>query len=195
MVQVSSRSWVSRSATAVSVSLVLVGGAGAAGAAPLPDPRAWTSSQVASVTALAPPAQAAVTLYRAQAEAFLRSLPGGDAATIRWGDPHGHLGGVWIPGSSTIILNPAQLDGNLPLTQDVLRHEIAHVHQNRTMAATGMPLPAYEARLDAIFDGQGVERSADAVAVLLGARTVRYQSTFTPAQLAAARAILADRVP
>ncbi|GAB2463437.1 hypothetical protein [Xylanimonas ulmi] len=133
--------------------------------------------------------------YRAQAEAFLDTLPGGDAVTIEWGDPEGHLGGVWIPGPPTIILNAQRLDGRVEATQDVLRHEIAHVHQNLALTASGLSLAQYTARLDALFDGDGVERSADAVAALLGATTLRYQSEFTPAQLDAAREILADRVP
>ncbi|QAY69414.1 hypothetical protein [Xylanimonas protaetiae] len=141
-----------------------------------------------------PPAPPEVD-YRAEAEAFLDTLPGGASARIEWGDPDGHLGGVWIPGSETIILNATRLDGRLAQTKDVLRHEIGHVHQNRTMAATGMSLTDYEARLDALFGGQGIEKSADAVALLLGAKSVRYASSFSDAQYAAARAILEDRVP
>lgn len=135
------------------------------------------------------------TDFRAEAEAFLDTLPGGASASIEWGDPDGHLGGVWIPGSETIILNAARLDGRLEQTKDVLRHEIGHVHQNRAMAAAGWSLPDFEAHLDDIFGGQGIERSADAVAVLLGAGSLRYASSFTDAQLEAARALLEDRVP
>lgn len=133
--------------------------------------------------------------YRAAAEAFLDTLPGGASASIEWGDPDGHLGGVWIPGSETIILNAARLDGRLAQTKDVLRHEIGHVHQNRAMAAAGWSLADFEARLDEIFEGQGIERSADAVALLLGATSVRYSSSFSDAQYDAARALLEDRVP
>ncbi|WP_146252044.1 hypothetical protein [Xylanimonas oleitrophica] len=146
----------------------------------------------APAPAAAPPAAPS---YRAEAEAFLRTLPGGGGARIEWGDPQGHLGGVWMPGSSTIILNAARLDGRLDRTKDVLRHEIAHVHQNWTMASTGTSLSAYRARLDEIFGGNGIEKSADAVALLLGASSVRYQSSFTAEQYEAARAILAHRVP
>ncbi len=142
-----------------------------------------------------PPAADEPTDFRAAAEAFLDTLPGGSTATIEWGDPHGHLGGVWIPGSETIILHAQRLDGRIEQTKDVLRHEIGHVHQNRAMAASGWSLPQFEAHLDGIFGGEGIERSADAVALLLGAESVRYASSFTEAQYDAARALLEDRVP
>ncbi|ACZ32269.1 hypothetical protein Xcel_3269 [Xylanimonas cellulosilytica DSM 15894] len=159
-------------------------------AAPAPEP------PVEQPPAEAPPEPApAPPDYRAEAEAFLDTLPGGATATIEWGDPNGHLGGVWIPGSETIILNAARLDGRLERTKDVLRHEIGHVHQNRAMAAAGVSLADFEARLDALFDGQGIERSADAIALLLGAGSVRYSSSFTDAQYDAARTLLQDRIP
>jgi len=132
--------------------------------------------------------------FRSQMRAFLNTLPGGSSTGLEWGNPNGHLGGVYIPGGKTIILNAAKLEGNAAKTKNVLRHEIAHIHQNRVIAANGLTTAAYQARLNEVFGSNGIERSADAVAYLLGAGSFNYQSSFNSAQLAAARAILADRL-
>ncbi|MDR0482832.1 MAG: hypothetical protein LBH13_06725 [Cellulomonadaceae bacterium] len=153
-----------------------------------------TKPAAAKASKKAPAAKFLTTAqYRKQAEAFLKTLPGGKKVTIEWGDPQGHLGGVWMPGSSTIILNAKKLDRQLDRTKDVLRHEIGHIHQNWTMAKLNVSMKTYEARSNAVFGG--VEPAADAVAIVLGASSVYYKSDFTKAQLNAARNILKDKMP
>jgi len=137
---------------------------------------------------------AADQAYRAEMRAFLNTLPGGGSAGLEWGNPDGHLGGVYIPGGNTIILNAAKLEGNAAKTKDVLRHEIAHIHQNRVIANNGLSTSAYQGHLNDVFGSNGIERSADAVAYLLGAGSYNYQSSFNGEQLAAARAILSDQL-
>jgi predicted SprT family Zn-dependent metalloprotease len=114
---------------------------------------------------------------------------------IEWGDPQGHLGGVWMPGSSTIILNAARLDCQTDQTHNVLLHEIAHVHQNWIIAAQGMTTADFQARMEQIFGAPGIESAADAVAVLLGATTVYYRASFSQAELDAAQAIINNQLP
>lgn len=137
---------------------------------------------------------AADQAFRSEMRAYLNTLPGGGSTGLEWGNPQGHLGGVYIPGGSTIILNAARLEGNAAKTKDVMRHEIAHIHQNRVIANNGLSVANYQARLNEVFGSNGIERSADAVAYLLGAGSYNYQSSFNGAQLAAARAILADQL-
>jgi len=137
---------------------------------------------------------AADQAFRSEMRGYLDTLPGGSSTSLEWGNPDGHLGGVYIPGGKTIILNAARLEGNSAKTKDVLRHEIAHIHQNRVIAANGLSTASYQAHLNQTFGSNGIERSADAVAYLLGANSYNYQSSFTADQLTAARNILSDQL-
>lgn len=132
--------------------------------------------------------------FRNEIRSFLNTLPGGSSTSLEWGNPEGHLGGVYIPGGRTIVLNAARLEGRVAKTKDVVRHEIAHIHQNRILASNGMRVAEYQQRLNKVFGSNGIEKSADAVAHLLGANEKHYQSTFSKAQLAVANAILNDQL-
>jgi predicted SprT family Zn-dependent metalloprotease len=133
--------------------------------------------------------------YRSAMRSFLNTLPSGKKVQIEWGNPEGHLGGVWMPGSTTIILNASRLDKQEARTKDVLRHEVAHVYQNWAMAKSGLSLGQYQKRMDKYFGANSIERSADAVAYVLGAKNFAYQHNFSKAQLAVAKQIIKCDVP
>lgn len=107
------------------------------------------------------------------AESTLRSLPNNDIAVIEWSDPDGSLGGVYL-GTRTILLNPDRLAGNPAKTQDVVKHEIAHVYQGVVMQANGWSVSDLSNALSDAFGSNGIEKSADCVALHFGASWVNY---------------------
>ena len=112
---------------------------------------------------------------QAQAEAFLYTLPGSGGTRLVWDHPDmgNHLGAVWLRcGNGDIMINSRRLAGNPSKAKAVVAHEIAHVYQNRLICQHGYD--GLRASLNAAFGGNGIERSADCVALRLGASWVNY---------------------
>lgn len=112
------------------------------------------------------------------AASTLRDLPGSSGITIDWNDPGlgTHLGGVWSDGPDTILLNPQRLTGKHALTRDVVRHEIAHVYQNRLARNNALTYTDLDARMTGAFGSNASEKAADCVAKHFGATWTHYTS-------------------
>lgn len=112
------------------------------------------------------------------AASTLAGLPGGGVRII-W-DPAwlgNHLGGVMVGGADEIALNSSRLAGKPGRTADVIRHEIAHIYQSRLIRRVGITVDDLEARLSTVFGSNGLEKSADCVALRFGASWVNYTSS------------------
>lgn len=145
----------------------------------------------------APAAPAAAGDIAATAEATLRSLPNSDGINLTWDHPDlgNHLGAVWI-GETTIMMNSRRLAGNPGKTADVIRHEIAHVYQGRAWHNSGLSYDDFTAHLKGIFGGNGIEPSADCVALRFGASWVHYtRDCGGQAKQAAVSALIEGRLP
>ena len=133
---------------------------------------------------------------REVAAATLAGLPASGGVRLVFDSPElaGHLGGVFLDSPGAILLNATRLAGDPARTRDVVRHEIAHVYQARLAATRG--LGTVERRLDEVFGPGGLERSADCVALALGADWTHYTSDCAGADRAAAvEALLTGRMP
>lgn len=131
-------------------------------------------------------------------EAVLRSLPGSDGVTIHWDDPDlsGHLGAVWAGNTSYIMVNGTKLAGNASKTGDVVRHELAHIFQGRLMTSAGMTWGELGSAMSSAFGENAQEKSADCVALRLGATWTHYTSACgSPAQQAWVDGLLGGYVP
>jgi hypothetical protein len=113
------------------------------------------------------------------AASTLAGLPGGGGVRIIW-DPAwlgNHLGGVMVGGADEIALNSSRLAGKPGRTTDVIRHEIAHIYQSRLIRRAVITVDDLEARLSTVFGSNGLEKSADCVALRFGASWVNYTSS------------------
>lgn len=138
-------------------------------------------------------------------EATLRTLPGSDGVHLAWDDPDmgSHLGAVFLDQSTEIMISSRRLATTPERTASVVQHEITHVYQARIIAAEAASgggwtasYRALKARLDEAFGGNGVERSADCVALRLGATWVGYGTDCAGGERqAAVDALLAGRMP
>jgi hypothetical protein len=109
---------------------------------------------------------------------MLRSLPGNAGVSIRWDDPGlgGHLGGVWSGSTDAILVNGTALAGKPGKTQDVVRHEIAHIYDGRLAAAFGLTWSELGNRMAGAFGANAQEKAADCVALRFGAAWTHYTS-------------------
>lgn len=125
----------------------------------------------------APPAASARSI-REVGEATLRGLPGNGGVSLSWDDPGlaGHLGGVWKGNTSTILVNASRLGDQTSKTQDVIRHEMAHIYQGRLMAAHGKSWSQIDGLMAEAFGRNASEKAADCVALRFGASWVNYTS-------------------
>ena len=132
-------------------------------------------------------------------EATLRSLPGNDGVHLAWNHPAigSHLGGVFLDQDTEIMINGRRLAATPGRTSSVVMHELAHIYQARTIAAEAPARGGWSAshaalmsRLDAIFGGNGQERSADCIALAAGATWTAYTTDCnTPERQAAVEAL------
>ncbi|MGV8966193.1 MAG: hypothetical protein ACOH2F_07920 [Cellulomonas sp.] len=132
-------------------------------------------------------------------EATLRTLPGNAGVHLAWNHPAigTHLGGVFLDQVTEIMINGRRLAATPGRTSSVVMHEIGHIYQARIIAAEAPARGGWSAssgalmsRLNAIFGGNGQERSADCVALAAGATWTAYTTDCnTPARQAAVHAL------
>jgi len=139
--------------------------------------RAAAEQAAARAVAPAAPPAPAPSIHEV-GEATLRGLPGNGGVSLSWDDPglSGHLGGVWKGNTSKILVNASRLAGQPSKTQDVIRHEMAHIYQGRLMAAHGMSWSQIDGLMSGAFGGNASEKVADCVALRFGASWVNYTS-------------------
>jgi hypothetical protein len=184
----------------------LVSGASAAAAGTTPSPGTSAARPVSvpddvtftldvvPLTVLPDPA-AAGTVPGAAAAA-LAQVPGSAGVTLVFDSPRlqGHLGGVVMNDPGHILVSASQLAGDPGKAADVVRHEIAHIYQARLVTTRG--LRAVDARMVELFGPGGLERSADCVALALGATWTHYTTDCAqPERVAAVDALIAGRMP
>lgn len=138
-------------------------------------------------------------------EATLRSLAGNAGVHLAWDHPAigSHLGGVFLDQDSEIMINARRLSATPDRTASVVMHELGHIYQARVIAADAPTRGGWSAsyaelmsRLDAIFGGNGQERSADCVALSTGATWTAYtRDCATPARQAAIKALQETKMP
>ncbi len=142
----------------------------------------------------------------AELEELLAVLPGGADLEVAWDHPDigDHLGGVWLRSPDVVMLNSDRLSRERSRAASTVLHEIVHTYQGRILARLAEEvrwsdgLTALERRLDKVFDGDGLERSADCVALALGATWTHYadaRDCDSYAQRAAVTALLQSRMP
>ena len=167
---------------------------------------AEAQAQAQSAAAAAAPAAAPATGTDviALGEATLRSLPGNAGVHLAWNAPGigTRLGGVFLNQTSEIMINGRGLAATPGRTASVVEHEIAHIYQARIIAAEANARGGWSAshlalvsRLDSVFGSNGLERSADCVALRLGATWVAYSNQCSGARQAVVDALLAGRMP
>lgn len=122
---------------------------------------------------------------RGFAEHVLRSLPGGDEVEIAWDHPMigNHLGGVRLDDPTVMMLNSRRFEAEPERIASTVMHEIGHFYQgaaitSRASAAGGWWAAYWEldAALRPVFGKKWMERSADCVALHLGATWTHYTS-------------------
>jgi len=142
---------------------------------------------------------------RALAAAALAALPGGDAVEIAWNHPDigNHLGGVRLDKPTVMMLNSHRFEAQPERIEATVKHEIGHYYQGAVIAAhaesAGSWWNAYwqlDAALSPVFGSKWMERSADCVALHLGADWTHYTSDCSgDAAQAAVEALIANRMP
>lgn len=123
------------------------------------------------------PAKKQPSGMKAKAEAFVRTLPNSGGMRILWNDPRlaGHLGSADIYGSpGGILVNGNKLGNNVSKMNDVIRHEAGHVYQHRLANKLGIGFWDMESQLAPAFGSNAIEKSADCVALRLGASWTHY---------------------
>ncbi|WP_165372788.1 hypothetical protein, partial [Pengzhenrongella frigida] len=137
-------------------------------------------------------------------EATLRSLPGNEGVRLAWNHAAigNHLGGVYLDRGTEIMINGRRLATTPERTASVVEHEMGHIYQARIMAVNAPALGGWNAsyramksRLDAVFAGNGLEKSADCIALQFGATWVAYNSECGGERQGAVDALLAGRMP
>ncbi len=165
-----------------------------------------TGSDVGPGTDSSPsPADGGDLDVRAQAAAVLASLPGGDAVEIAWDHPDigNHLGGVRLDRPTVMMLNSHRFEAQPERIAATIQHEIGHFYQGSVIAAhakaAGGWWDAYwqlDAALSPVFGSKWMERSADCVALHLGADWTHYTSDCSGSGAqAAVESLLAGRMP
>lgn len=135
---------------------------------------------------------------REAVEAELRSLPGNAGVQISWDDPdlNGHLGAVWMGNTTTIMMNASRLTDTPSQAIDVVRHELAHIYQGRVMDSHALSGEDLATLMAPAFGEDGLEKSADCVALRFSAAWVSYtRDCWTPEQDAWVDALIAGRTP
>jgi len=138
-------------------------------------------------------------------EATLRALPGSDGVHLDWNHPAigTHLGGVFLDQHTEIMINGRRLTATPGRTSSVVMHELGHIYQARIIAAQAPARGGWSAsysalmsRLDAIFGGNGQERSADCLALAAGATWTAYTTDCdTPTRHQAVADLQALKIP
>ena len=140
---------------------------------------------------------------REHAAQVLTSLPGGDAVEIAWNHPDigNHLGGVRLDAPTVMMLNAHRFEAEPERVEATVKHEIAHYYHGAVIAnnADGDWWSGYwqlDAALQPVFGSQWMERSADCVALHLGADWTHYTSDCSgKAKKKAVEALVAGRMP
>ena len=142
---------------------------------------------------------------RELAAAVLAELPGGSAVEIAWNHPDigNHLGGVRLDKPTVMMLNSHRFEAQPERVVATVKHEIAHYYQGAVIAAhadaAGGWWDAYwqlDAALKPVFGAAWMERSADCVALHLGADWTNYTSECSgKAKRGAVKALVAGRMP
>lgn len=140
---------------------------------------------------------------REHAAEVLASLPGGNAVEIAWNHPDigNHLGGVRLDVPTVMMLNAHRFEAEPERVEATVKHEIAHYYQGAVIAknADGDWWSGYwklDAALQPVFGSKWMERSADCVALHLGADWTHYTSDCSgKAKQNAVEALIAGRMP
>lgn len=142
---------------------------------------------------------------RAHAAQVLASLPGGERVEIAWDHPDigNHLGGVRLDDPTVMMLNSRRFEAEPHRVAATVKHEVGHFYQGAVIAAraeaAGGWWNAYwelDAVLGSAFGSAWMERSADCVALHLGADWTNYTSECSaPGQQDAVEALVALRFP
>ena len=144
------------------------------------------------------------TDVREHAAAVLASLPGGDDVEIAWDHPDigSHLGGVRLDRPDVMMLNSRRFEAEPERVEATVKHEIAHHYQGAVIAKNaerGDWWSGYwklDAALQPVFGAKWMERSADCVAIELGADWTHYTAECSgKAKQRAVAALLEGRLP
>jgi len=152
-----------------------------------------------------PPVRLEDLPVRDRAAAVLAGLPGGDAVEIAWNHPDigNHLGGVRLDAPTVMMLNEHRFEAQPERIAATVKHEIGHFYQGAVIEAhaerAGGWWGAYwqlDAALSPVFGSQWMERSADCVALHLGADWTHYTDDCSSAAArAAVEALVAGEMP
>lgn len=141
---------------------------------------------------------------REHAAAVLAALPGGESVEIAWDHPDigQHLGGVRLDRPTVMMLNSHRFEAQPERVEATVKHEIAHYYQGAVIAKNakkGDWWSGYwklDAALKPVFGAKWMERSADCVALELGADWTNYTSDCSgEAKQKAVTALLEGRLP